>query len=112
MFGAVPLLPQCCCICVILGFLWVHHLQVVHVLQRVQRCLVVLPLPSPHVPLWDPVSGTGCLMGASGHMTTMPAPPGGALDQVIVSHLLSRLPSNSRWSRLTRLPLWSDFWSS
>lgn len=43
-------------LCVILDFLWGHHLQVVHVLQRFQQFLAVQPPPSPHVPLWDPVS--------------------------------------------------------
>lgn len=83
--GGVTLLSVFLHLCVILGFLWVHHLQVVHVLQRVQQFLAVQPRPSPHVPLWDPVSRIGYIMAATGHMTnSMMAPPVGGLDQVII----------------------------
>lgn len=60
----------CVCVCVyciagvIQGFLWVHRLQVVLVLQKVQQFQVVQPLPSPRALLEDPVSRISELMDA------------------------------------------------
>lgn len=81
--GGVALLSLC--LCVIPGFLWVHHLQAVLVLQRFQQFLVVQPPPSLHVPLWDPVSRFGYFAAATGHMiNSVVAPPVRGLDQVII----------------------------
>lgn len=54
----------CCIVGVIQGFLWVHRLQVVLVLQKVQQFQVVQPLPSPHALLEDPVRRISELMDA------------------------------------------------
>lgn len=77
------LCSQSYCVCLILDFLWVHHLQGVHVLQWIQQFQVVQPPPSLHVPLWDPVSSIGDLLGATGQYMVM-APPVRGLDQVIL----------------------------
>lgn len=49
---------QCLMVGLILGFLWVHRLQDVLVLQQVPGFQVVRPLPSPHVLHEDPAIRT------------------------------------------------------
>lgn len=98
-----------CIVGVIQGFLWVRHLQVVLVLQQVQQFQVVRPLPSLRALHEDPANSSRSITDATNDATneSVKAHYPDNSDQVFGSdtHLLSRLPSNSRWSGLAGLSL-------